>query len=925
MSRRAFSTGPASCIIPLQQAGKRQPPERAVSKGNHNDLVSEVADAVTLGVDVQWDRCAERAASADRQKIENLRVIERVFRSRPAAGEVPRTAPAGGADQHVSALARRAASALIAIAWAELGFSLLLLVWSWGSFYGTNGDLAVFLVTKLAGHGVGACLLLFADLRERRTRALGLYCLFKATHASYVIIPAVLMDAPLVQMVPGWFLDVPVLLGYLLVPAFLFAPTFLWMFARECPRGHLHGRLDVFTRHMVPVSVAIGCAIWIATAVVVELTRAGYAGEIVSPWSDVCVAILDLLAFAAALAVALRARSAPVAEVKRVRVFSVGFVMFLGLSAAYNVAEALSPGGWLSNYQWSPTVLLMELMRFPGVILLWYSVLATRIPHAREVVRAFCQWLLTGPGPLGAVATVSAALALLVASRPEWALGRVNAEPLAQSLFATTGIVLLVLVWRDRILRHLDDWTFPETADQRQVLADAGAALSSAVRMEAVSQTVTRAARRGSGSPAALLVAADPREEAPELRSPDTRIAPLSGTSAIMHLLDTVGGPLRVHPGHSTSVYPLLPTQEAAWVLETDTDVILPVPALGTEGTGALAVGRRLDGRIVRSVDVAFLEALGAMAGMAAQRLCALDGQTLPKEPPPAHECPVCRSVAGAGEPPICECGQPYIEADIPQLIAGKFRLTRRLGTGGMGAAYAARDLRLDRHVAVKTLVGTSVPHMMRLKTEAWAMAGLTHPAVAQILGIESWRGRPLLVVEFLAGGTLKERLLHGPIPPSEAISDITALADGVAALHERGFLHGDIKPSNIGFTSDGSPKLLDFGLARATDDLAASGGTLRYESPEVLSGHPADEGDDVWSLCVVLLEMVSGRHPFAGGSASEVAERIGRQRVVASAGSNAGLAVISFAASVLAAPRAARPATARAFAEALGAVRWTA
>ena len=86
-----------------------------------------------------------------------------------------------------------------------------------------------------------------------------------------------------------------------------------------------------------------------------------------------------------------------------------------------------------------------------------------------------------------------------------------------------------------------------------------------------------------------------------------------------------------------------------------------------------------------------------------------------------------------------------------------------------------------------------------------------------------------------------------------------------LAALHEKGFLHGDIKPSNIGFTLEGSPKLLDFGLARSTDDAATAGGTLRHVSPEALSGRPAEEADDVWSLWVVLYETVSGRHPFAG------------------------------------------------------------
>ena len=142
----------------------------------------------------------------------------------------------------------------------------------------------------------------------------------------------------------------------------------------------------------------------------------------------------------------------------------------------------------------------------------------------------------------------------------------------------------------------------------------------------------------------------------------------------------------------------------------------------------------------------------------------------------------------------------------------------------------------------------------------------------------------------------------------------------------EKRFLHGDVKPSNIGFTAEGPPKLLDFGLAHAVDDAAMVGGTLPYLSPEVLTGRTAEEADDVWSLCVVLYEMVSGRHPFAGGTLVEVQSRIRRQRLAtggpaASATPAAATAVTAFAASILTAPRTGRPGTAPAFAAALAAV----
>ena len=142
-------------------------------------------------------------------------------------------------------------------------------------------------------------------------------------------------------------------------------------------------------------------------------------------------------------------------------------------------------------------------------------------------------------------------------------------------------------------------------------------------------------------------------------------------------------------------------------------------------------------------------------------------GEAAP-EPPEAWECPLCRSLVGAGEAPACECGPAYVETDVPQLLAGRFRVTRRLGAAAMGAVYLARDLRLDRDIATKTMLGTSAPRLIQLKPEASATATVAHPAVAQLHGVESWRGRPFLVVEFLSGDTLADRLLQGPIPPGE-------------------------------------------------------------------------------------------------------------------------------------------------------------
>ena len=627
---------------------------------------------------------------------------------------------------------------------------------------------------------------------------------------------------------------------------------------------------------------------------------------------------------AAVAVVALRAHTAPADELRRVVLFSSGFLMQVGVVAAYDAAEAFSPGHWVSNYRWSPTVLMMDLMRFPGMVLLWYSVLAVRVPPPREVVRACYRRLLMRPGLLGAAAAAPAvALGWLVVSSPEQQVGAVIADPLAQSLLAAAGIMLLVVVVRKRILFRLDAWVHPETTDQRQVLAAATSALAKAERMTTISRTVTRTVERGCGSPATLLVAARSDTDEHDFWTPDSRIAPLARASAVVHMLETAGRSLRVHPTDVRSVFVLLPPDEARWVAASAADVLVAVPGPGEDVVGILVVGRRSDDRIVSSVDVPFLEVLASAAGLAVARLRLLQqgpGGRL-SEAPPAQECPRCRCVTAAGEPPGCDCGSAYVETEVPRLLAGKFRLTRRLGTGGMGSVYLARDVGLERDVAVKTLVGVSVPRLMGLKPEAWAMATVAHPAVAQIYGVESWRGRPFLVVEFLAGGTLADRLRRGPVPAPRAVSVTGNLADALAELHRAGYLHGDIKPSNIGFTANGSPKLLDFGLARRTNDATVVGGTLRYLSPEVLEGRPAGEADDVWALCVVLYEMASGRYPFEGTGIDEVTDRIRRQRIGrddGAGGAESPSAAVAFAASMLTAARPARPATARAFADAL-------
>ncbi|UCG74864.1 MAG: protein kinase [Gemmatimonadota bacterium] len=201
------------------------------------------------------------------------------------------------------------------------------------------------------------------------------------------------------------------------------------------------------------------------------------------------------------------------------------------------------------------------------------------------------------------------------------------------------------------------------------------------------------------------------------------------------------------------------------------------------------------------------------------------------------------------------------------------YRIDAELAQGGMGVVYLATDIRLDRTVAIKFLPARVLAHgngTQRFIAEARAAAALDHPNICNIHEIRrDEEGRLFMVMAFYDGETLQAKLERGPVPLEEAVDYTAQIARGLEAAHEHGIVHRDIKPGNIIVTSDGVVKILDFGLAKLTDvTVTADGtrpGTVAYMSPEQSRGEPLDRRTDLWSLGVVLYEMVTGRRPFAG------------------------------------------------------------
>jgi serine/threonine-protein kinase len=216
---------------------------------------------------------------------------------------------------------------------------------------------------------------------------------------------------------------------------------------------------------------------------------------------------------------------------------------------------------------------------------------------------------------------------------------------------------------------------------------------------------------------------------------------------------------------------------------------------------------------------------------------------------------------------------RPLASEEVPG-----YELLGELGRGGMGVVYKARDVRLDRVVALKMILSgahAGAADLQRFDAEARAVARLRHASIIQIYEIGEVDGRPYLSLEFAEGGSLAGRL-QAPLPPRQAAELAEALARGVQAAHERGIVHRDLKPGNVLLAADGTPKITDFGLAKILgDDSAqtASGaivGTPSYMAPEQAGGKKADVGPlaDVWALGAILYECLTGQPPFRAATA---------------------------------------------------------
>jgi serine/threonine protein kinase/Tfp pilus assembly protein PilF len=261
-------------------------------------------------------------------------------------------------------------------------------------------------------------------------------------------------------------------------------------------------------------------------------------------------------------------------------------------------------------------------------------------------------------------------------------------------------------------------------------------------------------------------------------------------------------------------------------------------------------------------------------------------------EPAPAGEdtnAGITRSFAADPDRPVSSTGFPPSEpgsrrAEWPQVPG--YDITKRLGEGGMGVVYEARQLGLNRMVALKMIRSdhhAQTEHVARFRIEAEAVARLRHPNILQIYDIGEVGGLPFFSVELLGGGSLADRLDGTPQPGRSSAELLATLALAIEAAHQAGIVHRDLKPSNVLFTSDATPKVTDFGLAKrleSTDHHTETGqvmGSPSYMAPEQARGNVRDIGPatDVYALGAILYEMLTGRPPFKGETPLETIRQV--------------------------------------------------
>jgi protein kinase-like protein/GAF domain-containing protein len=772
-------------------------------------------------------------------------------------------------------------------------------------------------------------LLLLGGREDRRALALGGFFLAIATSWS---------DGPLHSL---WQSD-PSRYGLLaLVDALelsAFVPYFIWVFVREFPSPPPDRR---WYQLMVRGSAAAGLALFAINLLRYGLHQGGLeeaakALDVFAPDDrrEIFYDVVDLTTAAALFVLPWKARQAQGPEKRRARVFLQLLALCFGPGFGFLVIYLVVPGAkdFFGAHKhllfWVATVVMAPTLALPVAIP--YAVLVHRVLDVRLIARRALQYVLARSAATALVAVPTVALATYIVAHSEKSVATLFSGSRVPLLIAAVLVGGAALRYRKPLLEAIDRRFFREQYDARYILSLLVERIRSIRDSANLADLVSREIDLALHLERTALLALDPRSGI--LIDPRDRKRRLDWSSALALTLSNASAPLEVDLESAHSPLRKLPERDRRWL--ADGGFRLLVPILSRDGSllGVLGLGEKKSGLPFLKEDRQLLHAIASSAAwvleleieQALGSTHSSQGRMEPDDPTPrelllplptevAKECLKCGTIHAAYTVFCSNCSKKLEPSLVPYVLPGKFRFERRIGTGGMGVVYCGFDLALGRRAAIKTLRHISSEDVMRLLNEARTAALVSHPHLAPVYSMETWQGTPLLIMELLEGGTLAQRLLREKLSPRETVDLGIAMAGALAQLHAARILHRDVKPSNIGYTRDRVPKLMDFGIARvggldAEDDEIFDGdgdgdgeeddsapaplspwseedesrptvpfrfaGTLSYLSPEAARGEPAAHASDLWGLAIVLYECLLGKKVFAGPQ-QQVLERI--------------------------------------------------
>ncbi len=850
-------------------------------------LVADIADDVSI----DWQQ-VEGASQSDE--------LVRQFRIIAAMGAGRRTEPSS--PYSPARVCQVLLAAIAGVGTLKLATMVMALVWS-PDPSPRIGVLAVI----AAVFGVSGVGLVLGGARDERSKALG---------AVFIVVGASFVDGYLFRARGAS--PIGVVAGVLAtLPVDAFIPACLWAFAWVFPSPPASRVSTRWGLAGLGGAFFLGCVLFAANALRGQvfdefLRTSAWAGHLARYPAGTAFWPLVMFASVPALGYLVwKSKERPFQDKSRAAFLILAIVgacapMILAVLASAVVPALSRPPAraWVGLVVYSGLLSLL-----PSAV---YAVFVQRVVDVHIAVRGAVQhalvrravWIAT----FGSVGYVAAHLYI---SR-ERSLSELLSEQVG--LMGLTAIGFVALTFRAQLLSAVDRWFERGDADYSAVMTRLAARLSGQRDMRDLHSVLEDELRQALHATSVVVVVVNDDRSA--FVSLQGAVPPLPMSSAVTALFQQTAQDLCLGGESADPLVRLLPVADRAWLAAARAEWVFPLFDSAESLLGLLCLGESR-GPAYSARDRVLVSAMTDQVALRMENLSLRHWPTeggrerrsaasVDWQNERAMQCPTCRSVRSSGST-VCACGARLEPATVPLMLNGKFRVERVLGAGGMSVVYLALDIALNRRVAIKTLPIATPHHAARLQREARAMASVLHPNLAMIYGAERWRDVPLLVVEYLDGGTLLDGLRDGAMAVDEVLGLGIELADALDRMHASGLLHRDIKPSNIGYTAEGLPKLLDFGLAamldRVHDDLGRpvtlpteAGaltaflddvspemtrtltqqlvGTPLYLSPEALAGQVPDPSFDLWSLAIVLYQAIAGRHPLGGYPAIEAMRR---------------------------------------------------